>query len=155
MELLKSLAGVNITHVPYKGAMFTDVIGGRVTMTMQNAAAILPTVRDGRLRGLAQTSLKRSPNIPELPTVAESGFPGFETVSWFGLLVPVGTPPAIVNKLNQDSLKVLAQPDMRASFTKLGLDTVGSTPSELAATIKSDIGKWAKVIKEAGITATD
>ena len=155
MELLKSLAGVNITHIPYKGAMFTDVIGGRVTMTMQNAAAILPTVRDGRLRGLAQTSLKRSPNIPELPTVAESGFPGFETVSWFGLLVPAGTPAALVNKLNEDSLKVLAQPDMRASFTKLGLDTVGSTPGELAATIKSDIGKWAKVIKEAGITASD
>ena len=154
-ELLKTLAGVNITHVPYKGAMFTDVIGGRVTMTMQNAAAILPMVRDGRLRGLAQTSLKRSPNIPEFPTVAESGFPGFETVSWFGLLVPAGTPAAIVNKLNQDSLKVLAQPDMRASFTKLGLDTVGSTPAELAATIKSDIGKWAKVIKEAGITVSD
>jgi tripartite-type tricarboxylate transporter receptor subunit TctC len=154
-ELLKSLAGVDITHVPYKGAMFTDVIGGRVTLTMQNAAAILSTVREGRLRGLAQTSLKRSPNIPEFPTVAESGFPGFEAVSWFGLLVPVGTPAAIVNKLNQDSLKVLAQPDMRASFTKLGLDTVGNTPSELAATIKSDIGKWAKVIKEAGITATD
>jgi tripartite-type tricarboxylate transporter receptor subunit TctC len=154
-ELLKSLAGVDITHVPYKGAMFTDVIGGRVTLTMQNAAAILSTVREGRLRGLAQTSLKRSPNIPEFPTVAESGFPGFEAVSWFGLLVPVGTPAAIVNKLNQDSLKVLAQPDMRASFTKLGLDTVGNTPSELAATIKLDIGKWAKVIKEAGITATD
>jgi tripartite-type tricarboxylate transporter receptor subunit TctC len=154
-ELLKSLAGVNITHVPYKGAMFTDVIGGRVTMTMQNAAAILPTVRDGRLRGLAQTSLTRSPNIPELPTVAESGYPGFETVSWFGLLAPVGTPAAVVNKLNQDSLKALAQPDMRASFTKLGLDMVGSTPAELAAIIKSDIAKWAKVIRDAGITATD
>ena len=154
-ELLKSLAGVNITHIPYKGAMFTDVIGGRVTMTMQNAAAILPTVRDGRLRALAQTSLKRSPNIPELPTVAESGYPGFETVSWFGLQVPVGTPAAIVNRLHQDSVMVLAQADMRASFTKLGLDTVGSTPGELAAIIKSDIAKWAKVIKEAGITATD
>ena len=154
-ELLKIQAGVNITHVPYKGAVFTDVIGGRVTMTMQNAAAILPTVRDGRLRGLAQTSLKRSPNIPELPTVAESGYPGFETVSWFGLLVPVGTPAAIVNKLHQDSVKVLAQADMRASFTKLGLDMVGSTPGELAAIIKSDIAKWGKVIKDAGITASD
>src|SRR5687768_17706146 len=78
-ELLKLMAKVDITHVPYKGAVFTDVIGGRVTMTMQNAAAILPTVRDGRLRALAQTSLKRSPNIPDLPTMAESGFPGFET----------------------------------------------------------------------------
>lgn len=154
-ELLKIMAGVDITHVPYKGAMFTDVIGGRVPITLQNAAAILPTVRDGRLRGLAQTSLKRSPNIPEFPTVAESGFPGFETVSWFGVLVPVGTPAAIVNKLHQDTVKALAQPEMRASFTKLGLDTVGNTPTEFAAIIKSDIGKWAKVIKEAGITASD
>ena len=154
-ELLKILAGVNITHVPYKGAIFTDVIGGRVTMTMQNAAAILPTVRDGRLRGLAQTSLQRSPNIPDLPTVAESGYPGFETVSWFGLMVPAGTPAAIVNKLHQDTLKVLVQPDMRASFAKLGLDIVGGTPSELAAIVKADIAKWGKVIKEAGITATD
>ena len=154
-ELLKIMAGVNITHVPYKGAMFTDVIGGRVTMTLQNAAAILPTVREGRLRGVAQTSLKRSPNIPELPTVAESGYPGFEAVSWFGLLAPVGTPAAVVNKLHQDSVKVLAQPDMRASFTKLGLDMVGNTPGELAAIIKSDIAKWAKVIREAGITASD
>jgi tripartite-type tricarboxylate transporter receptor subunit TctC len=154
-ELLKIMAGADITHVPYKGAVFTDVIGGRVTMTMQNAAAILPTVRDGRLRGLAQTSLKRSPNIPELPTVAESGYPGFETVSWFGLMVPAATPAAIVNKLHQDTMKVLAQPEMRASFTKLGLDIVGNSPGELAAIIKSDIAKWAKVIKEAGITATD
>ena len=154
-ELLKIMAGVNITHVPYKGAMFTDVIGGRVTMTLQNAAAVLPTVREGRLRGLAQTSLKRSPNIPELPTVAESGYPGFEAVSWFGLLAPAGTTPAIVNKLHQDSLKALAHPDMRASLTKLGLDTVGSAPAEFATIMKSDIAKWAKVIKEAGITASD
>jgi len=154
-ELLKILAGADITHVPYKGAIFTDVIGGRVTMTLQNAAAILPTVREGRLRGLAQTSLKRSPNMPEFPTVAESGFPGFEVVSWFGLLAPTGTPAAIVNKLHQDTMKALAQPDMRASFTKLGLDMVGNTPGEFGAIIKSDIGKWAKVIKEAGITASD
>jgi tripartite-type tricarboxylate transporter receptor subunit TctC len=154
-ELLKMIAGVDITHVPYKGALFIDVIGGRVAMTMQNAAAILPTVRDGKLRGLAQTSLKRSPNIPEFPTVAESGFPGFEAVSWFGLQVPAGTPAAIVNKLHQDTVKVLAQPDIRARFTQLGLDTVGNTPAELAAIIKSDIAKWGKVIKEAGITATD
>jgi tripartite-type tricarboxylate transporter receptor subunit TctC len=154
-ELLKIVAGVDITHVPYKGAMFTDVIGGRVTMTVQNAAAILPTVRDGRLRGLAQTSLKRSPNIPEFPTVAESGLPGFEAVSWFGLLAPAGTPTAIVSKLHQDSMKALAHSDMRASLTKLGLDTVGNAPAEFTTIIKSDVAKWAKVIKEAGITASD
>lgn len=154
-ELLKILAGVDITHVPYKGAMFTDVIAGRVTMTLQNAAAILPTVRDGRLRGVAQTSLERSPNIPEFPTVAESGYPGFEAVSWFGLMTPTGTPATVVKKLHQDTMKVLAQPEVRASFTKLGLDPVGSTPAELATIIKSDIAKWTKVIKDAGITATD
>ena len=154
-ELLKILAKVNITHVPYKGAVFTDVIGGRVPMTMQNAAAILPTVRDGRLRGLAQTSLQRSPNIPEFPTVAESGFPGFEATSWFGLFAPAGTPPAIVGKLHQDVMKVLAQPDLRARFAQLGLDTVGSTPAELAAIVKTDVAKWTKVIKQAGISAAD
>jgi tripartite-type tricarboxylate transporter receptor subunit TctC len=155
IELLKILAGVDIIHVPYKGAIFTDVIGGRVTMTLQNAAAILPTVRDGRLRGLAVSSLKRSPNIPEFPTIAESGFPGFEAVSWFGLLAPAGTPAAIVNKLHQETVKVLGQPDMRARFSQMGLDTVGNTPNELAAIVRSDVAKWTKVIKEAGITATD
>ena len=155
VELLKIVAGVDIIHVPYKGAIFTDVIGGRVTMTLQNAAAILPTVRDGRLRGLAVSSVKRSPNIPEFPTIAESGFPGFEAVSWFGLFAPSGTPAAVVSRLHQETLKVLGQPDMRARFSQMGLDTVGNTPGELAAIVKSDVAKWTKVIKEAGITATD
>ena len=111
--------------------------------------------REGRLRGLAQTSLKRSPNIPEFPTVAESGYPGFEAVSWFGLFAPASTPPAVVNKLHQDVMKVLAQSDLRARFAQLGLDTVGSTPAELAAVVRNDVAKWTKVIKEAGITATN
>ncbi len=154
-ELLKILAGVDITHVPYKGAMFTDVIGGRVTMTLQNAGAVLATVRDGKLRGLAVTSLKRSPNMPEFPTIAESGFPGFEAVSWFALFAPLGTPAPVVAKVRQEALKVLAQPDMKAKFGQMGLDTVGNSPDELAGIIKSDITKWAKVIKEANITAAD
>lgn len=154
-ELLKIMAGVDITHVPYKGAVFTDVIGGRVTMTLQNAAAILPTVREGRLRGLAVSSLKRSPNMPEFPTIAESGFPGFEAVSWFGLFAPAGTPAAIVNRLNQEAVKVLNQADMRKRFTQLGLDTVGTAPAALGATVKADIAKWSKVIKDAGITQAD
>jgi len=155
VEMLKIVAGVNITHVPYKGAVFTDVIGGRIAMTLQNAAAILPTIRDGRLRGLAVTSLKRSPNIPEFPTIAESGYPGFEAVSWFGLFAPAGTPPAIVKKLHQDTIKALSQPDMRKRFAQLGLDTVGSTPAELGAVVKADVAKWSKVIKDAGISAVD
>jgi len=154
-EWLKILAGVDIVHVPYRGALFTDVIAGRVTIALQNAAAVLPAVREGKLRGLAVTSLRRSPNMPELPTISESGFPGFEATSWYALLAPAGTPAPIVNKVHQEVLKGLAQPDLRAKFAKLGLDTVGNSPAELAAIIKSDIGKWAKLIKDAGITANE
>ena len=154
-EWLKILAGVDIVHVPYRGALFTDVIAGRVTIAFQNTAAVLPAVREGKLRGLAVTSLRRSPNMPELPTISESGFPGFEATSWYALLAPAGTPAPIVNKVHQEVLKGLAQPDLRAKFAKLGLDTVGNSPAELAAIIKSDIGKWAKVIKDAGMTANE
>lgn len=154
-ELIKIIAKVDITHVPYKGAVFTDVISGRVTMTLQNFGSILPIVRDGRLRGLAVTSLKRSPSVPQLPTMDESGFPGFEAVSWFGLLGPAGTPPPIAARLYKESMRVLADPEMRTRFTQLGLDTSGATGAELAAIIKADVAKWAKVIKDAGITATD
>ena len=150
-ELLKKLAGISLVHVPYRGAVFTDVIGGRVTMAVQNAGAMLSVVRDGQLRGLAVTSLKRSPNIPDLPTVVESGFPDFEAISWFGLFAPVGTPPAVVNKVHQEAVKIVGQPDMQAKFAQLGLDTVGNTPAELANIVKSDLVKWSKVIKEAGI----
>lgn len=154
-ELIKIIAKVDITHVPYKGAVFTDVIGGRVTMTLQNFGAILPVVRDGRLRGLAVTSLKRSQSIPQLPTMDESGFPGFEAISWFGLFGPAGMPQPIAARLHKESLKVLADTEMRARFTQLGLETSGTPGTELAGIIKSDIAKWAKVIKDAGIPAGD
>lgn len=154
-ELLKILGGLDITHVPYRGAVFTDVIAGRVAITLQNAGAILTSVRDGKLRGLAITALKRSPNIPEFPTVSESGFPGFEAVSWFALFAPPGTPTALIDKVHQEAVKVLAQPDMQARFSQLGLDPAGTSPIELAAIIRSDIEKWAKVIKDAGITASE
>ena len=108
-----------------------------------------------RKKELAVTSLERSPNMPELPTISESGFPGFEAVSWFGLLAPAGTPAPIVNKVHQETLTILAQHDPRTRFAQLGLDTVGNSPGELAAIIKSDIDKWAKVIKDAGITASE
>jgi tripartite-type tricarboxylate transporter receptor subunit TctC len=150
-ELLKSLAGVDIVHVPYRGAVITDVIGGRVTMTMQNMGVILPVVREGKLRGIAVTSLKRSPIISELPTLAESGFPNFEAISWFGLFAPIGTPAAIVGKVNADLVQVAAQADMRQRLTELGLEASLSSPGELAAVIKTDIAKWAKVIQSANI----
>jgi tripartite-type tricarboxylate transporter receptor subunit TctC len=154
-ELLKSLASVDITHVPYRGALLADVIGGRVPMTFQNMAAILPTVRENKLRGLAVTSLKRSSVIPELPTVAESGYPGFEAVSWFALLGPRGTPAPILIKLHREITKIAALSDIREKFAQLGLDTIVGSPEELAVIIKSDIVKWAKVIDDAGIKAEE
>jgi tripartite-type tricarboxylate transporter receptor subunit TctC len=153
-ELLKSLAGVDIVHVPYRGAVFTDVIGGRVTMTFQNMGTILPVVRDGRLRGLAVSSLKRTPII-DLPSIAESGFPGFEATSWFGLLAPAGTPKPIIDKLHQQAVKIAAMPDVRERLATLGLDTTADGPEAMAAIMKSDTAKWAKVIKDANIKAGD
>ena len=112
-EVFKSQLGLDIVHVPYRGANFTDVIGGRVTMTFQNAGAILPSVREGKLRGLAMTALQRSPNMPELPTMIEAGVPDFEVTSWFGLLAPAGTPAPIIAKLHQEAMKIVQHPDMR------------------------------------------
>ena len=154
-ELLKGLAGVNIVHVPYRGAVFTDVIGGRVSMTLQNAGAILPAVRQGQLRAVAITAPQRSPLLPEVPTVAESGFPGFEASSWFSFAAPAGTPDYVVTKVHAAALAVLAQPEMRAKFAELGMESVGSSPAELAATLKADIAKWGKVIREAGIKGSE
>ena len=154
-ELLKSLAGVDIVHVPYRGAVFTDVIGGRVSMTMQNMATILPVVRDGRLRGIAVTSLKRTPIIPELPPIAESGYPGFEATSWFGLMAPAKTPAPIIAKAQQQAVAVAAMPDIREKLTQLGLDTTADGPDALAEIIKADTAKWAKVIKDANIKVGD
>lgn len=152
-EMLKRMAGIDIVHVPYRGANFTDVIAGRVTMTFQNAGAILPTVREGKLRPLAVTSLKRSPNMPEFPTMIEAGVADFEATSWFGLLAPAGTPPEIVTKLHHEAVRIVSRPDMREKFALIGLDVVGDAPDAFAAIIRSDTLKWAKVIKEAGIKA--
>jgi tripartite-type tricarboxylate transporter receptor subunit TctC len=152
-EVFKGQFGLDIVHVPYRGANFTDVIGGRVTMTLQNAGAMLASVREGKLRGLAMTARQRSPNMPELPTMIEAGVPDFEVTSWFGLLAPTGTPPAVVAKLHQEAVKIVSQPDLRANFGKIGLDVVTDPPDVFATIIRTDTQKWAKVIKDAGIKA--
>jgi tripartite-type tricarboxylate transporter receptor subunit TctC len=154
-ELLKSLASVNIVHVPYRGVALADVIGGRVTMTLQNMGAILPVVRDGKLRALAVTSNQRSPIIPELPTLAESGFPGFEAISWFGLLAPAHTAAPIIAKVHEEVVKIVAQADMRERLAQLGLEVEVNSPDEFAAVINADIAKWAKVIKDANIKLSE
>ena len=152
-ELFKSMAGLDIRHIPYKGvvAAIPDLLGGRVTMMFSPIAVVLPLVREGKLRALAVTSLRRSSAAPELPTIAESGYPGFEVTVWNGLLAPAGTPATIVRKLHLETVKALALPDLRAKLADLGLEGIGNSPDEFAAVIKSEIPKWAKVIKEAGI----
>lgn len=152
-ELMKITAKVDVTHVPYKGAVLTDVIGGRVAMTFQNTGAILSYLKDNRLRGVAVTSLKRSSVVPDLPTFAESGFPGFEAISWFGLFAPAGTSPAITGRLYQEALKAMSHPDARLRLAQMAFDIGGTPGRESAAIVRSDIDKWARLIKEAGITA--
>ena len=153
-ELFKSVAGLDIRHIPYKGlsAAIPDLLGGRVTM-MFGGTAVLPMVREGKLRALAVTSLRRSSATPELPTIAESGYPGFEFTNWSGLLASAKTPAMIVGKLHLETAKALALPDLRAKLADLGLEAVGNSPDEFAALIKFEIPKWAKVIKNAGIKA--
>ena len=152
-ELLKSMAGIDIRDIPYKGSSVAipDLIAGRVTMMFSPISVALPPVREGKLRALAVTSLKRSPALPELPTMDESGVRGFEVALWGGLLAPARTPAMIVRKLHLETVKVLAQPDLRAKFADLGLETIGNSPDEFAAVIKAEIPRWATVIKGAGI----
>ena len=152
-ELLKSVARVDIRHIPYKGVVLAipDVLAGRVMMMFSPPPAVLPLVREGKLRGLAVSSLTRSSLVPELPTVAESGYPGFEATIWMGLFAPARTPATIIRKLHLETTKVLAFPDLRVKFADYGVEGIGSSPDEFAAVIKAGIPKWAKVIKDAGI----
>jgi tripartite-type tricarboxylate transporter receptor subunit TctC len=152
-ELFKSMAGLDIRHIPYKGgvAAMPDLLAGRVTMMFSPIGAVLPVVREGKVRALAVTSLRRSSAVPELPTIAEAGLPGFESTSWNGLLAPARTPATMVRKLHLETVKVLALPDVRAKLADLGLEGIGNSPDEFAALIKSETSKWAKVIKDSGI----
>jgi len=152
---LKSAADIDIRHIPYKGvsAAIPDLLAGRVTMMFSPIGIVLPRVREGKLRALAVTSLRRSSATPELPTVAESGYPGFEVTVWYGLLAPAGTPAAIVGRLHLETVKALAQADVRTKLTGLGMEIIGNSPEVFAAAIKSEIPKWAKVIRESGIKA--
>jgi tripartite-type tricarboxylate transporter receptor subunit TctC len=152
-ELFKYSAHVDIKGVPYRGttAFMPDLLTNRITMSFANITNVMPLVREGKLRALAITSIKRSALAPELPTMAESGFPGFEAVPWFGLLAPAGTPKDVLDKLHDEAVKALARPEVRKQFDELGLEPVGNTPAEFAAIIKKETPEWAKVIKDAGI----
>jgi tripartite-type tricarboxylate transporter receptor subunit TctC len=128
-----------------------DLLAGRVDFSFANIVNVLPLVREGKLRALAITARKRSALAPELPTMAESGFPGFEAVPWFGLLAPSGTPQDVLDKLHAETVRTLSLPEVRKKFDDLGLEPVGNTPAEFAAIIRKETPEWAKVIKDAGI----
>jgi tripartite-type tricarboxylate transporter receptor subunit TctC len=152
-ELFKSMAHIDLQPVGYRGstAVLPDLLAGRLTLSFSNIVNALPLVRDGKLRALAVTSLKRSAVAPDLPTMAESGYPGFEAVPWFGLLAPTGTPPDVIEKIYREADRDLALPDVHARLDELGLDIIGNTPTEFAAVIRLEIPEWAHLIKNAGI----
>jgi len=154
-ELFKTMAEVDMIHVPYKGAApaMSDLIGGQIQLMFDNLASSLAQVRAGKVRALAVTTAKRSGLAPDLPTIAESGLPGFDINTWFGIFVPSGTPREIVDRLHAEFVKALAAPDIREKMLNLGAEPVGSRPEEFAAYIRAESDKYARVIKASGARA--
>ncbi len=152
-ELLKKVTGINIVHVPYKGAgpSLAAVLGGEIQMNISSPASTIGFIKSGKLRALARTGSKRDKLLPELPTVAESGYPGFDVIQWYGLVVPGATPKSIVARIRNDSLKALQAADVQAAMERLGLEQELTTLEELVARIKKERAMWAGIIKEAGI----
>jgi tripartite-type tricarboxylate transporter receptor subunit TctC len=153
-EAFKLAAGVKINHIPYKGGFpaLTDLVGGQVHMMFGNAGSTLPFIRAGKLRVLAVTSAKRVPPLPDTPTVAESGYPGFEVNEWYAMIAPAGTPKPIVDKLNAEIARMINQPDIHQRMVNdIGADPVVMKPDEFAAFYRAEFDKWAKVIKQAGL----
>jgi tripartite-type tricarboxylate transporter receptor subunit TctC len=153
MEYFMAESGIRMNHIPYKGAgpANIDVIAGHAVALMGSMFSVAPFIRDGRMRALGVTSLKRSPIVPAVPTIAESGVPGFESIQWYGLLAPAGTPRDIVAKLNEAVVRAVREPAIRKRFADDGVEPAGSTPEAFAAVIRDDIAKWHRVVKQAGI----
>ena len=154
-ELFKSSTGINVVHVPYKGATpaLVAVVAGEAGLAFYSASAAMQYVKPGRLRALATTGEKRSPSIPDLPTVAESGVPGFETTAWSGLLAPAGTPTPVITKLFNELARILQIPEAKERLAAIDFEPVGNSPEAFAAYIRKDIQKWAKVVKDSGAKA--
>jgi tripartite-type tricarboxylate transporter receptor subunit TctC len=156
-ELFKHLAGVDLTHVPYRGASpaLTDLIAGRTDMSFAVMASGLPLAQNGQVRALAVTTATRARAAPEIPTIAEAGVPGYDSSSWFAFVVPSKTPPAVVQKIQADTVAVLAEPAIKERLDKLGLTVVGSTSAELAAHLNAENERWGPVIKRANIRVNE
>jgi tripartite-type tricarboxylate transporter receptor subunit TctC len=151
-ELFNTMTGVKLTHIPYKGSGFaiTELIGGQVQLMFAGIVPIDPHVKAGRVRSIAVSSARRTASLPQVPTIAESGLPGFEVVGWYGILAPARTPPAIVDRLHRELIAILKTPEISDRLTREGAEPVGNSPAEFTAFLKTDIARWAKVIKTAG-----
>ena len=154
-EMFKTMAGINIVHIPFKGspAAVIGVIAGQIALAIPNIPPALPHVRSGKLKALAVTTAKRAAGVPDLPTVAESGLPGYEATAWFGVLAPAATPPQIIARLNAVIVKIAHAREMQERLTAEGADAVGNTPEQFAQIIRNDIAKWAKIVKASGARA--
>ena len=152
-ELLKMMAGVDMVHVPYKGAapMLTDLMGGQVQVGFDNLPSTINFVRSGRVRAIAVTTPQRWPGAPDIPTVAESGLPGYEVSGWFGLLAPAGTPPAVLATIQQALAEAVKQPDINKQMLELGAQPVANTPDAFAKLVQADVAKWRDVVKTTGV----
>jgi tripartite-type tricarboxylate transporter receptor subunit TctC len=151
-ELFKTMTGVDMLHIPYKGSApaITDLIAGQAQLMFDNLPSSIGFIKSGQLRAIAVTTLKRSAALPDVPTIDESGVPGFEASSWFGVLAPAGTPKEIVNRLHDDIVKALNTPALKKSMQAQGAEPVGDTPEQFAEHIRNEIAKWAKVVKQSG-----
>ncbi|KAI3610254.1 BUG/TctC family periplasmic protein (plasmid) [Cupriavidus necator H850] len=152
MEMFKVATGTNLAHIPYKGgpAAVTDLLAGRLSVMFETGPAVLQYIKAGKLRALAVSSAKRASASPELPTIAESGYPGFEAVPWVGLMAPAGTPEPIVESLAKESSRILHSPEFASKLTAIGADPVGSTPAEFAAYLRKEMDRWGKAVKASG-----
>jgi tripartite-type tricarboxylate transporter receptor subunit TctC len=155
MELFKSMTKIDMVPIHYKGdgAAIIDVIGGQVPMLTSSMSALMPYVKSGKMRGIAVTSSKRSTVAPEFPTIAESGLPGFEVITWFGILAPAATPKEIVNRLNSEIVAAVSLPNVREQLTKMGFEIVANTPEQYATFLREENVKWGKVVKDLGLRA--
>lgn len=153
--MLNQMAGIDLQHVPYKGSgqAVIDVVGGQIQLMFSGMSSVMPHVKAGRLKPLAVTGAKRSPAVPDVPTIAESGFPGFSATAWYGVLAPAKTPRPIVKRLHDEIVKALGQPDVKKRLESVGFELVGSTPDQFDAYIRNEIRKWEKVVKASGARA--
>ena len=151
-ELMSARAGIKLTHVPYKGSgqATTDLLAGTVPMAIPGTQAMLKHIKDGKLRPLATTGTTRSPRLPDVPTLAEAGLPGYSAYVWMGLLAPKGTPPAIVERLSRELKATLATPEVTAFMNEAGIEMVGSTPAEMDAYFREERDRWARIVRETG-----